>query len=296
MTHCLAPLLEFYRAIVVMYSTETTQTSSQKTGLSKRFFSLLTIIFYLAFNLKSTGGVSKQLHRRKSHHNYFYIYDTGQWKDLSTVSLRKRDDPDEILETTLNGGAGPLVDASRGAYHTDQYQLFLLIYHRALKDHRRTWDPSKATTFLIPYDFSSDVAYYKSCGKSTGNCFEFRKCPLAPRIEDLLLQSPWYRRKLGRDHLLIVGNNYAMDHHIGKENCKKFLTGACYNCSKMAIDDYSFLYAGDHGLKNKGDFWHAIPFPADFHWTRKVVQPFPWENSVSLNISKTLVLYFNATF
>lgn len=57
------------------------------------------------------------------------------------------------MERAVNGGAGPEVDAAHGVYHTDQYQLFQLVYYRALKDHsRRTMNPAEASTFVIPYD------------------------------------------------------------------------------------------------------------------------------------------------
>lgn len=210
--------------------------------------------------------------------DYFYIYDTGYWLNISRASMYMRDDPHEILETTINNGAGPLVNAKMGAYHTDQYNLFLLIYHRALRDHRRTMNPAEASTFLIPYDMASDVAYYKRCAKSEGTCFDFRKCPLAPTVDKLLHESPWYHRHKGKDHLLLVGDNYAMEHYLLKPKCRAFLSGVCYNCTKMSIDDYSFLHSADQGTASKGDYWHAVPFPSDFHWTRKVLRPFPWEN------------------
>ena len=212
---------------------------------------------------------------RKS--DLFYIYDTGEWLTIANISRNARD-PREIMDHYMNGGAGNLINVTAGAYHTDQYQLFLLIYSRALKDPRRTLDPSKATTFIVPYDFASDAAYYKKCAKSDNICYDFRKCPLAPTVNDLLKASPWHARNHGKDHLLIVGMNYAMNHHIGKPKCKQLLIGACYNCTKIAIDDYSYLQSTNAGLLDRGDFWHATPFPADFHWTRYVKGPFPWEN------------------
>eukprot|EP01038_Epipyxis_sp_PR26KG_P004238 gene4238-6015_t len=208
----------------------------------------------------------------------FYIYETDGWPDISVASLYKRD-PNEILDHSLNNGAGPVVDETKGAYHTDQYQLFAMIYNRALKDHRRTLDPSKATTFLIPYDLATDCAYYKNCAKTAGVCYDFRRCPLAPKVEKLLLESTWFKRNEGRDHVLIVGMNYAMDHYIGKPKCKSLLAGTCRNCTKFAIDDYSYMYSTDSGIKQRGDYWHAIPFPADFHWSSLVKSPFPWENT-----------------
>ena len=73
--------------------------------------------------------------------------------------------------------------------------------------------------------------------------------------------------------------NYAMDHYIGKPRCKALLAGVCSNCTKLAIDDYSFLHSDDSGIIEKGDNWHATPFPADFHWTKEVQTPFPWMNA-----------------
>lgn len=211
------------------------------------------------------------------HNKYIYIYQGPAWDVIANASLHARD-ANEIMEHTLNGGAGPAVDESAGMYHTDQYQLYNLMYHRLLKDPRRTLDPAQATSFVVPYDFATDSAYYKRCGKSNGVCYDFRRCPLAPQVEALLRESPWFRRKGGHDHLLVVGMNYAMDHYLGKPKCKALLADTCTNCTKIAIDDYSYMFPGNEGVLVKGDHWHAVPFPGDFHWTRRVERPFPWEN------------------
>lgn len=212
---------------------------------------------------------------RKS--DLFYIYAQGEWGTIANASRTKRD-PREIMDHSMNNGAGTIVNVSAGEYHTDQYQLFLNIFSRALRDPRRTTDPSKATTFIIPYDLATDAAYYKKCARSEGICYDFRKCPLAPTVIDLLKASPWFQRKRGKDHLMIVGMNHAMNHHLGKPKCRQLLAGMCYNCTKLAIDDYSFLQSTDVGVIDKGDGWHAVPFPADFHWSKHVKRPFPWEH------------------
>lgn len=67
-------------------------------------------------------------------------------------------------------------------------------------------------------------------------------------------------------------------HYLGKPKCKKFLSGVCRNCTKFAIDDYSFMWPDDEGIQNSGDYWHAVPFPSDFHFNKDIVRPFPWEN------------------
>ncbi len=205
----------------------------------------------------------------------FYIYESPEWNKLATASLFARD-TNERMENQVNRGAGPVLNETAGEYHTDQYQLFSMIYYRALKDPRRTLDPEKATSFFIPYDFATDAAYYKNCARSAGVCYDFRKCPLAPSVEELLQASPYFHRKHGKDHVLIVGMNYAMDHYILKPKCKSLISGTCANCTKFAIDDYSYMYSDNKGILTRGDSWHAIPFPADYHWSRSFRGNWPW--------------------
>ena len=220
----------------------------------------------------------------------FYVYD---WPDIAEAGFNPQAQ-DEIVEMATNFGAGRLLNISDGSYHTDQYQLYALHYHRWMKDPRRTLDPENATTFVIPYDLATDAAFYRHCAKNKEHkCFDFRKCPKAPEVENLLAKSPWFQRKRGRDHLLIVGMNYAMDHYIMKPKCKSLLLNTCSNCTKIAIDDYSYLHSGTMGIDEKGDFWHAVPFPSNFHWSKYTPRPFPWERDASSRT--TLVSYVGST-
>ena len=224
------------------------------------------------------SGVDQHTNNKIDKSKLFYIYDYDLWPNISVASMKKRD-YNEIMNSTWNNGAGPTINITTGSFRTDQYQLFSLIYHRALRDHRRTYNANEATTFIIPYDLASDAAYYKHCVRSVGRCFDFRKCPLAPSVEELLKKSVYFQRNEGRDHVLVVGMNYAMDHYIGKPKCKSLIAGTCKYCTKLAIDDYSYLHATDAGIQGKGHSWHAVPFPSDFHWTRQMLKPFPWENT-----------------
>jgi hypothetical protein len=222
----------------------------------------------------------------------FYIYDEDDWKHIGVAGFSAQSE-DEIVDMTQNRGAGTLLNMTDGSYHTDQYQLYALHYHRWIKDPRRTFNPADATTFIIPYDLATDSAYYRHCAKNKEHkCFDFRKCPLAPRVEELLRKSPWYQRHEGKDHLLVVGMNYAMDHYIMKPKCKSLLLNVCSNCTKIAIDDYSYLHSGDIGIREKGDYWHAVPFPSNFHWSRFTPRPFPWERADNRSI---LVSYVGST-
>ena len=81
-----------------------------------------------------------------------------------------------------------------------------------------------------------------------------RMCIQGPLVRDLLLTSTYFNRSYGHDHLLIVGMNYAMDFYILKPECKHVLQ-TCHNCTKLAIDDYSFLCPDNGCAESKGDFW-----------------------------------------
>lgn len=187
-----------------------------------KLFTCLGAILWLQLCHLHSNDAYRLTVARKS--NLFYVYDGSEWATIANASRTKRDSR-EIMDHSMNNGAGTIVNISAGEYHTDQYQLFLNIFSRALRDPRRTLDPSKATTFIIPYDIATDAAFYKKCARSDGICYDFRKCPLGPLVSDLLKASPWFRRKGGKDHLMIVGMNYAMNHHIGKPKCKQLLAG-----------------------------------------------------------------------
>ena len=116
----------------------------------------------------------------------FYIYQNGEWASLSQISTKPRAKLE--IELGQNGGAGVVRNLTGGLYRTDQYHMYDLVFHRALKDPRRTLNPAEATTFFIPYDFASDCAYYKEAGKLKGKSgnIVLRKCPLAKKVGGLL--------------------------------------------------------------------------------------------------------------
>ena len=54
---------------------------------------------------------------------------------------------------------------TNGIYDTYQFDLFNLMYIRALKDPRRTRNPEEAASFLIPYDAHTDTMRYVEQGE-----------------------------------------------------------------------------------------------------------------------------------
>ena len=149
----------------------------------------------------------------------FYIYDTAEWDPILKAPITARS-PQENTDLTMNGGAGLCMNESLSLYHTNQYSLFQLMFNRALKDPRRTVDPALATTFIIPFDFASDAAYFAQTGPHHLEMIT-RKCPLGSLVSSLLIKSPWFQRKTGLDHLLVVGMNYGMSDYLLRPQVSK---------------------------------------------------------------------------
>jgi hypothetical protein len=87
----------------------------------------------------------------------FYIYD---WPDhLQDVwpPLNYTLSPKSPFSHRFRGnnGAGSLLDPSLGYFATWQFSMFQQTMARLRASKYRTLDPSKATTFIIPYDFGT---------------------------------------------------------------------------------------------------------------------------------------------
>jgi hypothetical protein len=94
-----------------------------------------------------------------------YIYD---WPDIIN-RYANHSDRDmglhgvDIPNWKTNFGAGVLINNYE--YRTSQFSLFKIMYERAIRDPRRTLDPSLATSFLIPYDFGMDATFFETNGR-----------------------------------------------------------------------------------------------------------------------------------
>lgn len=165
-----------------------------------------------------------------------------------------------------NFGAGRIVNAAEMEHKTSQFSLFKLLYERALRDPRRVMDPSKADSFLIPYDMGMDAAFFETHGRMrrTG-------CPLAPIFHQRLLSSPYFKRYGGHDHTLIISINQNMNYFFGTKACLDMFS-ICWNCTKVSIDEYMFIAADRNyeiHVRGMGINWHAVPFPSDYHYSTK---------------------------
>jgi len=169
----------------------------------------------------------------------------------------------------LNYGAGVAVDIEQGFYHTHQYSLFQLFYHRLLQSDRRTMDPSRASVFFIPYDLGMDGSTRRSDGALIQT-----NCPNVERVIQLLENSPHFRASGGSNHFALHSINQMMLYYAN-EPCLR-LYQLCFNCTKLSIDTYSSIVyrfiAENAFMRNK---WLSIPFPSNFHLSEASSKP-PW--------------------
>ena len=221
---------------------------------------------------------------------YFYVYD---WPEVTNKYSKLKSDHSYDPNFVHNGGAGLAVNETKALYSTWQFSLFKMTYQRALKDHRRTMDPSLATTFVIPYDVGLDACFRPDNGK-------MRKvnCPLAPTVTTRLHSSIYFNASAGHDHLLVVSVNQNMNYFLGAANCQNFLSGICYNCTKIAIDEYSFLHSinrHEAALAKRGDYWHAVPFPSNTHYSSHTVPPFTWSRTNTIDAQRNVLVSYTGS-
>lgn len=131
-----------------------------------------------------------------------------------------------------------------------------------------------------------DAAFFESNGRMRKTM-----CPLAAIVSQRLKDSPYFNAKSGHDHTVIFSINQNMNYFLGAKNCIDFRRYStqyttqntviltrfmpsllytyrlCWNCTKLAIDDYMFIAADrTYEMEQRGANWHAIPFPSDYHY------------------------------
>ena len=74
-----------------------------------------------------------------------------------------------------------------------------------------------------------------------GSDYDLGQANQAPKVYDLLQASPYFQRKQGRDHFMVIGWNAALYMLVLRPKAIP-LFRLCFNCTKLAIEDYSFLY------------------------------------------------------
>ncbi|RYH30857.1 hypothetical protein EON65_03985 [archaeon] len=228
-------------------------------------------IFFIKFSGIDRGDNEGRL--RRTVKPLIYIYDwpdhiTHRWPLNYThhrLSIDKK--------FSENEGFGYIVDAAGGIFHTHQYTLYTIFYHRLLASHHRTRDPAKAQFFFIPYDIGMDATTRQSDGALT-----VTNCPESTSVLKLLRDSPYFHRHKGADHFMIHSINQMMLFFNNKICSKVFKL--CLNCIKFGIDSHDkSVFPELASLPHLTINWFSIPFPSNYH--RGPGTRLPWNDAIN---------------
>ena len=206
---------------------------------SLRFF--LSTVFLLLHSIRIAASPSIYHHPEE----LFYIY---EWPDIARIVQGD-------TKSRSNLGMGLKMNEVNGSYDTFQFDLFPLIYNRAVKDPRRTLDPEKAFSFFIPYDMFMDTLTYRDKDNKEIICWDHGTNEQAPKVIEKLLSSKYFQKEHGRDHFLIVPF-VAIEPRVHRPKLIP-LYEICANCTKLVMEELTFL-AEKGQAKNK---WTQVRGP-----------------------------------
>ncbi len=158
-------------------------------------------------------------------------------------------------------GMGIPILPDQGLYLTWHFSLFSSLYNRMKRSRRRTYDPTKASLFVIPYDLGLDgYVNHDTCQNS-------RQCTrgLAQRLQTQLERSKYWQRHQGADHAVLW--SLGQYHPWPRNGCDIFMRDFCAKCS--------FTSYWMDSTKPESRFV-SVPFPAAYHW-RDGIQHVPWD-------------------
>jgi xyloglucan galactosyltransferase MUR3 len=166
----------------------------------------------------------------------------------------------------LYSGMGPPVLPDSGLFLTWHFSMFSSIYNRLKRSRRRTLDPNQASLFIIPYDLALDGSVDKKTCKNKRQCSP----GLAPRLSKYLLQSPYFARHQGVDHVVLW--SLGQYHPWPYNGCDVFMGDICQKC---AITSYWM------DAKKADSRFVSVPFPSGYHWWDGI-KDIPWAINASL--------------
>ena len=171
-----------------------------------------------------------------------------------------------------NNGAGQVLDSSLGYYNTWQFAMFQMVLARLKVSEHRTFDPEKATAFIVPFDIGAHSFIDHENGRARvaaphgWRAIEWLKEMAPPH-------SVFWRRQ-GHDHFFFFSLTSFQIIGIG---AKVLLTQKCMNCSVMTIETTSSFISRKYYSGKSKKWWYAVPYPSSFHYTEVLKkQHYPW--------------------
>jgi hypothetical protein len=181
-------------------------------------------------------------------------------------------------EHAVLSGMGTPISGEEGLYLTWHFSLFSSLFNRLKRSRRRTFDPEKASLFIIPYDLGLDGYLNQQ------NCQNSRQCSrgLPLKLQGLLEQSKYWHRHNGADHAVLW--SLGQYHPWPRNGCDLFMRDFCRLCT--------FTCYWMDSTKPESRFV-SVPFPSAYHW-RDGILDVPWDNAAAASRNLTAV-YLGST-
>jgi hypothetical protein len=195
--------------------------------------------------------------------------------------------PDESSNCSKNGyvghehqalsGMGVPVSPDDGLFLTWHFSLFSSLWNRYKRSRRRTYDPEKASMFIVPYDLGLDGYLNPTTCETRRSCTRGR----AEKLTKLLGESKWFQRHNGRDHVVLWSLG---QYHPWPRGCDRFMHSFCRHCT------FTCYWMDPHKVDNR---FVSVPFPAAYHF-HDDIRHIPWEVGPVENRNLTVV-YLGST-
>lgn len=202
---------------------------------------------------------------------FFYIYDWPDYMNDVWPQDQAELDPKSPYshEFRGNNGAGKLLIPEIGYFSTWQFSLYKCAMARLRSSERRTMDPSKATSFIIPFDLGAHSFIDHVNGKTrVASPHGWRAVEYLKEI----MKSDVYWKNRGHDHFVFFS---VTSYQIIGIGAKVFLTQGCMNCSVLTIETSPTFTARKYYSGKSKKWWYAVPYPSSFHWWEGIKE-LPW--------------------
>ena len=160
----------------------------------------------------------------------------------------------------MHTGMGPPILPDEGLFLTWHFSLFSSLFNRMKRSKRRTFDPEKASLFIIPYDLGLD-GYLDS-----KTCRNSRRCTRGhpEKVQAYIQKMPYFDRHQGRDHAVLW--SLGQYHPWPANGCDLFMRNFCEKCT------FTCYWMDPTKADNR---FVSIPFPSGYHWWEGIKE-LPW--------------------
>ena len=181
-------------------------------------------------------------------------------------------------------GVGPPLKLDDGLFLTWHFSIFHAMWNRLKRSRFRTYDPDKASRFVIPYDLAMDgYVEPRTCNNKNMN---LRCSPgFVSEVQQMLKHSKYFKRHRGADHAVLWSLHQY--HALPRAGCDHFILNFCAKCT------FTCYWMNYTKVDNN---FVSVPFPSAYHWWDGI-KHLPWalsqvpqRNMTAVYVGSTLTI------